>query len=252
MNNNRYQNEKGRQEHQQKLLHLAAVLDFPAAQLPLLQQALTHPAYFEGQKNGGSHPKDNQRLEYLGDAVLDLVVGEYLYHTYPLAREGDLSKMRAVIVCEASLAAQAQLLGIGESLRLGKGSEQSGDRSRPSVLADAFEAVIGALFEVCGLQQVRQFLILQFKQKMDHLSPEDYEDKKSLLQELVQKYSNHGVSYKLLDASGPDHAPSFESGAYWGKLLLASGRGSSKKESEQAAALAALQCREQWLDKLEL
>ncbi|MEG1998076.1 MAG: ribonuclease III domain-containing protein, partial [Clostridiales bacterium] len=139
MRNNEQQNETLCQEKKQKLLKLAETISFPEEHLALLQQALTHPAFFEGQKSAGRHPKDNQRLEYLGDAVLDLVVGEYLYHAYPEAWEGELSKMRAVIVCEASLAVQAQSLGIGEVLRLGRGSEASGDRSRPSVLADAFE-----------------------------------------------------------------------------------------------------------------
>ncbi len=237
--------------HKQKLSYLAEMLDFPLERLDLLRQAVTHPAFFEGQKHGGRRPLDNQRLEYLGDAVLDLVIGEYLYHAYPNAREGELSKMRAVIVCEASLAAQAQKLGLDETLRLGRGSELSGDRHRPSILADAFEAVTGALFEVGGLDKAQRFLYTQFKDKMDRLSAADYEDKKSLLQEIVQKYSPKGVTYKLLDTQGPDHAPSFESGAYWGKILLASGKGSSKKESEQAAAQAALANKQVWLDKVK-
>ncbi|MCR4962523.1 MAG: ribonuclease III [Firmicutes bacterium] len=231
----------------QKISDLAGTLSFPRQRLDLLRQALTHPAFFEGKKRGGRRPEDNQRLEYLGDAVLDLLIGEYLYLAYPNAREGELSKMRAIIVCESSLAAQAKKLGLDEALLLGKGSELSGDRRRPSVLADAFEAVVGALFEAGGLEQARQFLYAQFKERMDRLSAEDYEDKKSLLQETVQKYSTKGVTYKLLDSRGPDHAPTFKSGAYWGKLLLASGTGSSKKESEQAAAQAALADKEQWL-----
>ena len=222
-------------------------MGFSAENLPLLQQALTHPAFFEGARSAEKPKNDNQRLEFLGDAVLDLLVGEYLYHAYPDAREGDLSKMRAVIVCEASLAAQAQILGFGTALRLGRGSEASGDRKRSSVLADAFEAVVGAIFEVHGLDVTKQFIFEQFKERMDHLSADDYEDKKSLLQELVQKYNIRGVSYHLISSSGPDHAPCFETGVYCDKLLLGTGKGNSKKESEQAAAVAALTDKQGWL-----
>ena len=223
-------------------------MGFSAENLPLLQQALTHPAFFEGARSAEKPKNDNQRLEFLGDAVLDLLVGEYLYHAYPDAREGDLSKMRAVIVCEASLAAQAQILGFGTALRLGRGSEASGVRKRSSVLADAFEAVVGAIFEVHGLDVTKQFIFEQFKERMDHLSADDYEDKKSLLQELVQKYNIRGVSYHLISSSGPDHAPCFETGVYCDKLLLGTGKGNSKKESEQAAAVAALTDKQGWLN----
>ena len=163
---------------------LGRQLGFSEEDLPVLVQALTHPAFFEGSR----HPKegDNQRLEFLGDAVLDLIAGDYLYRAYPEAQEGDLSKMRAFIVCEASLAEAAVSLGVDKCLRLGHGSEAGGDRRRPSVLADAFEAVIGAVFICHGYQAARDLFLTQFKDKMDSLTPEDYEDKKSLLQEIVQ------------------------------------------------------------------
>ena len=234
---------------QTALSDLGRKLGFTDRELPVLVQALTHPAYFEGSR----HPKegDNQRLEFLGDAVLDLIAGDYLYNAYPEAREGQLSKMRAFIVCEASLAEAAVSLGVDKSLRLGRGSEAGGDRRRPSVLADAFEAVIGAVFTCQGYAAARELFLSQFRSKMDRLTPEDYEDKKSLLQELVQARVPHGVNYRLLASSGPDHAPTFESAVYCGKLLLGQGSGRSKKESEVAAATAALKRRADWLDKIE-
>ena len=227
---------------------LAKSLGFNQENQALLLQALTHPAYFEGVKTAS--PQDNQRMEFLGDAVLDLVVGDYLYNAYPNLGEGTLSKMRAVIVCEASLAHHSAEIGFQRCLRLGKGSEASGDRERPSILADAFEAVIGAMFVALGYEAARKFILGCFAEQMQHLTPDDYEDKKSLLQELVQHESLHGVSYKLLTVSGPDHAPRFESGAYCGKLLIGKGMGGSKKESEQAAAVAALAAKNNWLPRL--
>lgn len=223
-------------------------LDFPADKQDLLLKALTHPTYFEGVKQ--ELPEDNQRLEFLGDAVLDMVVGEYLYRAYPMAREGDLSKMRAALVCEAALARLAEELGIGKLLRLGKGGEAGGDRERPSVLADACEAVIGAIYEAGGLPQAAAFIERYFAPAMDNLKREDFEDKKSLLQELAQREVGCGVGYKQLCINGPDHAPHFESGAYCNGLLLGRGWGGSKKESEQAAAAAALASQSKWLTEV--
>lgn len=228
---------------------LADKLGFDEKNAPVLMQALTHPAFYEG--NRSHNAGDNQRLEFLGDAVLDLLIGEYLYHAYPEAQEGDLSKMRAYIVCEASLAEAALDLGVDQALRLGRGSEAGGDRKRPSVLADAYEAVIGAVFVAQGAPAARKLLLAQFADKMDRLTPDDYEDKKSLLQELVQSRAPHGVSYKLLATSGPDHQPHFESGVFCGKLLLGRGHGGSKKESELAAAVAALAAQSSWLERIQ-
>jgi len=229
----------------QEIYSLAERLDFPVAQISLLTQALTHPTFFEGMKPEKSG--DNQRLEFLGDAVLDLLVGEYLYFHYPHVHEGELTKMRSVIVCEASIAAQAVNLGFGEVLRMGRGALASGDRGRPSILADAFEAVLGAIYVVKGLDAARQLIINQFGTVMDKLRKEDYEDKKSLLQELAQRELSCGVQYKLLAAEGPDHAPIFVSAAYCGKKMIGQGKGGSKKESEVQAAAEALERRSEWL-----
>lgn len=227
---------------------LAERLGFGKKTRPVLEQAMTHPAFFEGSRK--DRQGDNQRLEFLGDAVLDLIIGEYLFLTYPEAQEGELSKMRAYIVCEASLAAAARQLGLDRALRLGRGSEAGGDRQRASVLADAYEAMIGAVFVSQGFGAARRLLVEQFADQVESLTPDVYEDKKSLLQEIVQQYAPHGVSYRLLSTSGPDHQPRFETGVYCGKLLLGQGEGGSKKESETAAAAAALDARQQWLDEI--
>jgi ribonuclease-3 len=218
---------------------------FPPQKKALLLQALTHPTYFEGAKQ--EIPEDNQRLEFLGDAVLDMVVGEYLFHAYPALREGDLSKMRAALVCESALALLARELGLGQLLRLGKGGESGGDRERPSVLADAFEALVGAIYEAQGFAAVHAFIEKHFAPAIAKLTRDDFEDKKSLLQELVQRDTGYGVNYRTLSMDGPDHAPRFESGAYCGEKLLGRGWGGSKKESEQAAAAAALASQSRWL-----
>jgi len=230
------------------LLELAGKLSLPEAALPVLQQAVTHPAFFEGHRH---HQKgDNQRLEFLGDAVLDMLTGDYLYRIYPEAQEGELTKMRACIVCEASLAQAAREIGLDKALRLGRGSEADGDRRRASVLADAFEAVLGAVYVTQGCEAARTVVEGLFAARMDHLTPEDYEDKKSLLQELVQAVVPHGVTYRLLDTQGPPHCPRFEMGVYCGKLLLGKGEGGSKKEGEVAAAADALRHKEAWLPEI--
>ena len=227
------------------LARLMKETGFPPAKKKLLVQALTHPTFFEGAKQ--ALPEDNQRLEFLGDAVLDMVVGEYLYHAYPAAREGDLSKMRAALVCESALALLAREIGLGKLLRLGKGGEAGGDRERPSVLADAFEALVGAIYEAGGFAAAHAFIEKHFAAGIDKLTRDDFEDKKSLLQELTQRDAGCGVSYSILSTDGPDHAPRFESGAYCGGLLVGRGWGGSKKESEQAAAAAALASQSKWL-----
>ena len=238
---------KGGEQRQAHMQRLAEKLGFNDENSKLLQQALTHPTYAEGSRLGKGN---NQRLEFLGDAVLDLLVGEYLFHSYPKAQEGELSKMRAFIVRESSIAEAAVTLGIDQALLLGHGADSSGDRERPSVQADAFEAVLGALFLSQGVEKVRELLSELFAPIMDKLTSEDYEDKKSMLQELVQSKVPYGVNYKLQRLSGPDHCPNFEAHVYCGKVLLGKGQGHSKKESESAAAAVALKNKDKWLNKI--
>lgn len=235
-------------EQLDQIILLGERLTFPENELSLLEQALTHPTFFEGVKK--DERQDNQRLEYLGDAVLDMLVGEYLYRNYTQAREGDLTKMRATIVCEASLAKAAAGFGIGEALLLGKGAEAAGDRERPSVLADAFEAVLGAIYMTKGIEAARDFIIEQFSEQMKDLRREDYEDAKSLLQEHIQTYGEAHIHYEMLEAHGPGHAPVFTMGVFLGQRLLAQASAQNKKEAEQLCARKALGNKQKWEELL--
>jgi len=233
-------------EQLDNLLILAEKLAFPEDKLELLEQAITHPTFFEGAKKNGRD--DNQRLEFLGDAVLDMIVGEYLYQKYPQAREGDLTKMRALIVCEASLGRAAAEFRIGDALLLGKGAEATGDRKRASVLGDAMEAVIGAIYMAMGLEAARDFVLSQFEDDMQNLTREDYEDAKSLLQEYIQSCGEAHVNYELIGADGPSHAPMFTMGVFLNGKMLAKASASNKKEAEQLSARQALQSKKKWRD----
>jgi len=209
-----------------------------------LDQALTHPTFvFENKGRGLVH---NQRLEFLGDAVLGLAVGDYLFGRFPDRPEGDLTKMRAAVVCEASLSERAKVLNLGQFLRLGRGEELSGGRDRGSILADAFEAVIGAIYLTAGLDAAKKFILDQLKDVIDHLDMHNFGDYKTMLQELVQKTGEESVSYTILQESGPDHNKKFQAGVFYKDHLLARGTGNSKKEAEQKAAQEALQHCDSW------
>jgi len=219
-------------------------MGIPVQNAGLLAQALTHPTYvFEHKKQKLSH---NQRLEFLGDAVLGLVMGEYLYRKFPGKPEGMLTKMRAAVVCEASLAEEAKAMNLGKYLFLGRGEELSGGRERNSVLADAFEAVTGAIYLDLGLEGARKFVIDRLAKNVENLDESDFGDYKTMLQEYVQKYDDDGVSYAILRESGPDHQKEFLAGVKYREELLAKGRGNSKKEAEQRAAQAALKDIDSW------
>jgi ribonuclease-3 len=204
----------------------------------LLEIAFTHPTYvFE---NKAQKLQSNQRLEFLGDAVLGLIVAQYLYDTYPDEPEGVLTKMRAAVVCESMLADIAKQLGLGSQLKLGKGEDLTGGRERSSTLADAFEALLGAIYLDGGLAKAKEFLS---KHLLSSISkPElDFGDYKTHIQELYQRLYGETVWYKVLSETGPDHKKSFESGIYLKDKLLAIGNGNSKKEAEQDAAKKALE-----------
>ncbi len=203
----------------------------------LLERALTHPSY-TAEHEGKNH---NQRLEFLGDAILNSVVAEYLYHHYPNQPEGRLSKMRAAVVCEPTLARVAERLGLGIYLRLGRGEELSGGRTRPSNLADALEALAGAVFLDQGWKGARSFLHNLFEGEIKKTAQGIYPDYKTALQEIIQQQGNEQLTYVILSESGPDHAKHFTSGVIWRGHLLGKGSGGSKKESEQQAARAALE-----------
>lgn len=205
----------------------------------LFQQAFTHTSYAYEGNNQGKYP-DNQRLEYLGDAVLELVVSDYLYHRYPEMSEGSLTKVRSKIVCEASLAAFARELDFGKYLQLGTGEEKNGGRTRPSILSDAFEAFLGALYLDQGIKIAKQFLHKQIFPKVDQDWLSRMTDVKSRLQELIQQEQLGVLDYRIVDVKGPPHKPQFVAELYLNEKCLGKGTGRTKKEAEEQAAGQAL------------
>ncbi len=204
----------------------------------LLHMALTHSSYSFEKKD---KIINNQRLEFLGDAVLELVVSSYLYSRCASCSEGDLTKFRASIVCEPSLARVARDLGIGQGLYMGKGEERSGGRDRPSILADAFESLLGAVYLDSGLEVVSRFALKHLNEVIsDVLEGRVERDYKTELQEMLQKTSNYPVSYIILKEEGPAHDKFFTSAVVHLGKELGIGSGHSKKEAEQHAARAAL------------
>ncbi len=213
-------------------------LTFNESELNLVNTALTHPSYvYENPRQGLIH---NQRLEFLGDAILGMILAEYLYRKYPGRAEGELTKMRAAVVCEGTLARQAQSIGLGDYLRLGRGEELSGGRQRPSTLADAFEAMIGAVYLARGIRQAKSLVIKLLGLEIKAVAEGNYGDYKTALQEIVQRQSDETVKYVILAESGPDHAKRFLAGVQLNESILAEGEGRTKKEAEQAAAREAL------------
>lgn len=199
-----------------------------------LQAALYHSSYANEHRCCGV--SSNERLEFLGDAVLGLVTADYLYHKYPDLPEGDLTRMRAALVCEESLYEVAQSLGLGNELRLGKGEEAGGGRCRPSILADATESVFAAVYLDGGMEAARNF-ILPFITE-GKTAEEDY---KTQLQEVVQQDPSAVLRYEVTGETGPDHAKKFTVCVWRNGEKLAEAPGRSKKAAEQHAAKLALE-----------
>lgn len=200
----------------------------------LLVTALTHTSYANEAKRGTQH---NERLEFMGDSVLSIVVAEYLF-THKNVQEGDLTRMRASLVCESALFEFARQIDLGAYLRLGRGEERGGGRSRPSIVSDAFEAVIAALYLDGGLPAARAF-ILPFVTRA--LSEESAgEDYKTHLQEIVQQNPEERLRYVVTDESGPDHDKHFVVEVHLNSNCIGRGEGHSKKLAEQQAAREAL------------
>jgi len=205
----------------------------------VLEQALTHRS-IQGQSEASS--ETNERLEFLGDAVLGLVIGDHLYQKFPDLTEGELTKMKAVIVSEVSLSETARKLGLGQFLLVAKGEDASGGRDRPSILADAMEAIIGAVYVDQGQEAAREFTVRILGDTMRSVHQEEYhKDYKTLLQEVLQERHKTPPLYNLADASGPDHEKTFVVEARFNDKILGVGTGKSKKEAEQSAAKEALE-----------
>ncbi|MGQ9464074.1 MAG: ribonuclease III [Candidatus Fervidibacter sp.] len=226
-------------ERREALLRLCEQLKVKFRRLDLLNTALTHPSYC-AEFNQGNLPS-NQRLEFLGDAVLALVVSEYLYQTYPEMDEGQLTRIKAISVSEPVLHSVSKKLGVGQYLLLGKGEERTGGRDRPSVLADAFEALVGAMFLDKGLRTTTEFVLKHLKRRIKMIERDRLIlDFKSRLQELTQSRYHLVPTYHLIQTIGPDHAKTFVSEVRLQGITIGRGRGHSKKEAEQEAARAAL------------
>lgn len=201
-----------------------------------LETAVTHSSYANERGKG---TLSNERQEFLGDAVLSIVVSDYLYKRFRLS-EGDLTRLRASLVCESSLCTFARQLGLGQYLLLGKGEGQSGGAKRPSILADAFEAVIAAIYLDGGIEAARSFILRFVKPQLDNEQETGFQDYKTILQEIVQKKPEEQVNYVLTNESGPDHDKRFEVDVCLNSHVLGKGSGRSKKAAEQMAAQKAL------------
>ena len=217
---------------------LETAIGYRFQNIQLLQNALTHSSY--ANERWHNSLLSNERLEFLGDSVLGMLVAEYLFRNFPDRPEGELTRMRADMVCEQTLAAAANRIGLGEHLLLGHGEEQGGGRTRNSILADAMESVIAACFLDGGisaaLKVVQQFILVEVP--VTRLHNVDY---KTQLQELVQQKKNQVLTYTLVGESGPDHDKKFEVEVRLNGAVVGSGVGSSKKRAEQMAACAAIE-----------
>jgi ribonuclease-3 len=205
----------------------------------ILKKAFTHSSYAYEKKYEAW--KSNERLEFLGDAVLELVISNYLYRNYQEDLEGDLTKLRASVVCEPTLAANARALKMGDFLLLGKGEEQTGGRARDSILADTFEAVIGSVYIDGGFESAEKFILDNLKDDIINMegSYQDI-DYKTNLQEYYQKFSKEPLKYNIISEDGPDHNKTFTARLTHRHDILGAGKGKSKKEAEQKAAYEAL------------
>lgn len=205
----------------------------------LLYQAFTHSSYVNEHRR--KLFTDNERLEFLGDAVLELSVSKFLFEKYPQMSEGELTKLRASIVCEPSLVIFANELEFGRYVLLGKGEELTGGRERPALLADVFESFVGALYLDQGLERVVAFLEKVVFPKVELGAFSHVMDFKSQLQEMVQQSNNGVLHYEIVDEKGPAHNRTFVSRVLLNEQELGLGRGKSKKEAEQQAAQSAMQ-----------
>ena len=217
---------------------LETAIGYRFKNITLLQNALTHSSY--ANERWHNSLKSNERLEFLGDSILGMAVAEHLYRNFPDRPEGELTRMRADMVCETSLAAVAHKVGLGEHLLLGHGEEQGGGRTRPSILADAVESVLAAVFLDGGLEAatniIQRFILVDVP--VTRLHNRDY---KTALQELVQQKKNQVLSYALVGETGPDHDKRFQVEVCLNGNVVGTGNGSSKKRAEQDAARAAIE-----------
>ncbi|HAE52823.1 MAG TPA: ribonuclease III [Ruminococcus sp.] len=213
-------------------------IDYKFNDVRLLMHALSHSSYAnEKRHNCGS----NERLEFLGDSVLSIIVSEYLFNTFKGNPEGDLTRLRAALVCEKSLHKFAKQIHLGDYLLLGKGEENTGGRERPSILADAFEAVLAAIYLDGGMEAAKRHVMRFMPKDMGNGKKLIFSDFKTVLQEIVQKNPEEKVEYVLTGEEGPDHNKIFIVEVCLNGQVIGKGRGKSKKDAEQLAAKEALE-----------
>ena len=214
-------------------------LNYTVRNPALLSEALSHSSY--ANEHRSSHLNSNERLEFLGDSVLGFVTAEFLFTQHPDLPEGDLTRIRAALVCEQSLYEVAKKLGLGRYLKLGRGEEAGGGRERTSILADATEAVFAAVYLDGGIQEASALIHrVLLDVEREEVVEERRRDYKTALQELVQRQADQVLSYRMIGEQGPDHAKVFQAEVLLNGEPLGSGFGRSKKEAEQSAAKAAL------------
>ena len=223
-----------RKEHM--FLKLESVIGYTFQNKQLLKQAMTHSSY--SNEHRLSKISNNERLEFLGDAVLEIVSSDFLYHKYPNMPEGELTKLRASMVCEPTLALCAADINLGSYLLLGKGEEATGGRSRDSIVSDAMEALIGAIYEDGGFASAKEFIYNYILN--DVKDKQLFYDSKTILQEIVQREYKDPLEYELLGENGPDHDKIFEVCVKIGDRVIGTGSGRTKKSAQQKAAYEAI------------
>lgn len=221
---------------EETLSELQQKIGYTFTDVSWLELALRHSSYANEHNLG--HEGCNERLEFLGDAVLELVSSEYLYDHYPQLPEGQLTKLRASLVCEPTLAYDARQFGLENYLLLGKGEDATGGRKRDSVVSDALESVIGAIFKDGGFERAKAFILRFVMDDVEH--KQLFHDSKTHLQEMIQAVSEEPIRYEITGESGPDHNKKFTAQVWLGAKLLGQGDGHSKKAAEQQAAYQAI------------
>ncbi len=233
------QREKARKSRYRQLLKLESILNVKFNDRSILNTALTHRSYIN---ETGTDIKDNERLEHLGDSVLGFIISEYLFKRFQDYQEGNLAKMKSVIVSDESLAVVSSNLDIGGFILMGKGEEHSGGRKRISILANSLESLIGAIYLDKGLKQSRKFILKQFRMKIENVSNRaSLTDPKTRLQEYVQKKYKESPVYEVTDEIGPAHQKEFVVRLLIDGREVSSGRGGSKRKAEMNAAIDALE-----------
>ena len=213
-------------------------LNYKFNNIKLLENALTHSSYANEVRNGIT---SNERLEFLGDSVLSVIVAEHLFTNFKTIPEGELTKLRAALVCEKSLCAFSRELELGEFLKLGRGEEKGGGRERDSILADAFEAVLAAIYLDGGMEAAKKHVLRFVVEELKHNTNDGFKDYKTALQEIIQRNPEESVTYILKNESGPDHNKIFEVEVHLNSNVIGVGTGKNKKQAEQMAAKQALE-----------